>query len=238
MMRVIRKLADGRNENSLATRLRRKRFEIFSSLLTDAPRPLTILDVGGEQVYWQRMGLAHAPGIRFVIFNVFESAVTLPNFTSVVGDARDMRQFRDHQFDVVFSNSVIEHVGGRVEQARMAAEIRRVGKAFFVQTPNRNFFIEPHFLVPFFQFMPLGMKVFLIRHLNVTFTRKKWTAEEAAAVASEIMLLSEKDLRQMFPGASIAREKILGLTKSLMAYGGWSDLYAERRAAGAVSPRG
>lgn len=220
-MSLLRRAADGRDENSLATRLRRNRFALFRDLLSTVPRPLTILDVGGEQVYWERMGLADSPDIRFVILNVSEERVTLPNFTAVAGDACDMREYVDGRFDVVFSNSVIEHVGDAARQERMAREIRRVGKAFFVQTPYRYFPIEPHFVFPFFQFLSPELKAFLIRHLNITYTRKRWTPAEAATIANEISLLTERQLRGMFPGADLHREKVLGLTKSLTVYGGF-----------------
>ena len=76
--------------------------------------------------------------------------VSLPD----VGDAVDMPGISDGAFDVVFSNSVIEHVETYENQRRMAAEIRRVGRRYFVQTPNRHFPLEPHFLVPGFQLLP------------------------------------------------------------------------------------
>jgi ubiquinone/menaquinone biosynthesis C-methylase UbiE len=72
------------------------------------------------------------------------------NFTAFVGDGRSMPQFEDHQFDIVFSNSTIEHVGSIDDQRAMAREIVRVGRKYYVQTPNRYFPIEPHFVFPFF----------------------------------------------------------------------------------------
>jgi hypothetical protein len=220
-MGVFRSVADSRNAESFAMKLRRKRFALFNALLAPLPRPLSVLDVGGEQVFWERMGIAADSNLRFVIYNVFKDEVTHPNFTSMAGDARDMKEFADKQFDVVFSNSVIEHVGSYEQQSRMAGEVRRVGKRFFLQTPNRYFPVEPHFLFPFFQFLPVRLRVFLIRHLNITYSRKKWTEEEALEIVREIRLLTARELRAMFPGAAIHRERLLGLTKSFMVYDGW-----------------
>lgn len=222
-MRILRKLADSRDPNSFAMRLRRKRFALFGSLLARIPRPLAILDLGGEQVFWERMGIAGDEQIRFVILNLFQEPVTRPNFASLAGDARDLGRYRDGQFDVVFSNSVIEHVGSYEQQERMAREVRRVGKRYFLQTPNRYFPIEPHFLFPLFQFLPLRVQVFLVMHLNLTYAQKKWTREEAEAVCREVRLLNRKELEAMFPGAKVYRERFLGLTKSLVVYGGWDD---------------
>lgn len=39
-------------------------------------------------------------------------------------------------------------VGKERDQERMAAEILRVGRHCYVQTPNKNFPVEPHFIFP------------------------------------------------------------------------------------------
>jgi len=204
-------------------KLRRKRFALFNSMLAKLPRPLHILDVGGEQVFWERMGIADDAQIRFIIFNLFKDTVTHPNFESLAGDARNLKEFKDKQFDVVFSNSVIEHVGDYAQQMQMAKEVQRVGNRYFLQTPNRNFPIEPHFLFPFFQFFPFCIKVFLVEHFNITYSKKKWTKQEAEEIAKGVRLLTATELRVMFPGATIYREKLLGLTKSFVVYDGWED---------------
>lgn len=116
--------------------------------------------------------------------------------------------FADGQFPVVFSSSVIEHVPVDL-QPQFANEIRRVGKRYFVQTPNRWFPIEPHYQLPLFHFLPERWR----RALNQRFTlgwRQKGAWEEAN-------LLSAGDLRRLFPDAEIHRERLFGLTKSLMA---------------------
>ena len=119
--------------------------------------------------------------------------------------------FDDGSFPVVFSNSVIEHVP-KVLQPAFAREIRRVGERYFVQTPNRWFPIEPHYQMPFVHFLPERA----LRALNKRFTmgwrkRSEW---------HETTLLSASDLRRLFPDATIHRERVLGLTKSLMAVRG------------------
>ena len=116
--------------------------------------------------------------------------------------------FRDGEFDVVFSNSVIEHVPKRL-QHHFAKEVRRVGARYFVQTPYRYFPIEPHYQLPLFQFLPRRVQ----RALNDRFTlgwqeKGQW---------EEITLLSVSELRRLFPDAEIHRERVFGLTKSLMA---------------------
>ncbi|HYN82703.1 MAG TPA: class I SAM-dependent methyltransferase [Gemmatimonadaceae bacterium] len=94
--------------------------------------------------------------IRVTLLNTQHQKVSSSRFLSAVGDARFIPQFATGSFDVVFSSSVIEHVGDYATQRRMADEIQRVGKRYFVQTPNKRFPLEPHFLFPWFQYLPLG----------------------------------------------------------------------------------
>jgi SAM-dependent methyltransferase len=129
-----------------------------------------------------------------------------PNVTVQVGDATRL-PFGDDEFPVAFSSSVIEHIPKGL-QAAFAGEIRRVAERYYVQTPNRYFPIEPHYQLPFFQFLPERLR----RALNERFTlgwkeKGKW---------EEINLLSARDLRRLFPDAEIHRERLFGLTKSLM----------------------
>lgn len=82
------------------------------------------------------------------------------NISSVSGDATDLREYEDKSFNLVFSNSVIEHVGDFTAQRKMAKEMMRVGKHCYLQTPNRYFPLEPHFLFPCFQFLPIRLRAF------------------------------------------------------------------------------
>jgi hypothetical protein len=221
MMQVLRKVADHRKGDTLATKLRRERFGLFKSLVAALPRPLSILDVGGTQPFWEAMGFTGDDDVRITLLNLSEVEVDYSTFTSIAGDARNMREFRDKQFDIVFSNSVIEHVGTRRDQQRMAREVMRLGQRYFVQTPNRFFPIEPHFLFPFFQFLPLPLKVSMVSRFDMGWYTRAANRREAIELANSIRLLTERELRKLFPGAEIYREKFLGLNKSFIAYDGF-----------------
>ncbi len=218
---ILRKAADYTKGDSPAIKLRGKRFLIFKSLIALLPRPLSILDVGGTQIFWERMDFTEEPDVKIVLLNLSKVEVTDKIFISVQGDARNMDAFNDQEFDVVFSNSVIEHVGGYDQQCQMANEVKRVGKSYFIQTPNRFFPIEPHFLLPFFQFLPLGLKIFLVRHFDIGWHKRTPNKQKAAQLVNSIRLLTEKELKKLFPGANIYKEKLFGLTKSLIVYEGW-----------------
>lgn len=217
-MKFLMRYADNRHVNSIANRFRRKRFELFKSLIEHLLRPLRILDVGGTQEFWEMMNFSVFNDIEIIILNLINIKIILPNFKNVIGDARKMEKFRDKEFDVVFSNSVIEHVGDYSQQKRMAEEIIRVGKGYFVQTPNRYFPLEPHFLFPFFNFLPMVFKVFLIRNFNLGYFNKTNNKQKSIAIVSSIRLLNEKELKELFPGGQIFKEKVFGFTKSLIVY--------------------
>ena len=218
----LRALADNSREGSLAHRFRETRFRFFSSLLDSVPRPLRILDVGGTPSFWDRMGFADDPELRLTIVNSAPPETTDRRFAhQLVGDARSMAQFDTGEVDVVFSNSVIEHIADRDDQLAMADEVRRIGRRYFVQTPNRSFPLEPHFLVPGFQFLPLEARVALLRRWNLGHMARQPDPEQARDAVLSVRLLAASELSSLFPGASIYEERILGMSKSLVAYGGW-----------------
>ena len=84
-------------------------------------------------------------------------AQAFPQIQTVVADGRDL-PFADGEFDVAFSNAVVEHVGGRDDQERFCHELCRVAKRVFVTTPNRRFPIDPHTLLPFVHWLPDGRR--------------------------------------------------------------------------------
>src|ERR1051326_569752 len=153
---MLRALADNRNRRSLAHQFRARRFAFLRQLLEQVPVPWRMLDVGGTAEFWKMMEFRIPAGSAICILNLQPPSTDQfgSGFSFRRGDATDLREFADSSFDVVFSNSVIEHVGDFSAQRRMAAEVRRVGVRYFVQTPNYWFPIEPHFLLPGVQWLP------------------------------------------------------------------------------------
>jgi 2-polyprenyl-3-methyl-5-hydroxy-6-metoxy-1,4-benzoquinol methylase len=188
---------------------RTRRYERFVELCGVSPSD-RILDVGaGRGAALERFNDTNeivAVDLRPPSGPYMEQA----NVSIQVADGTQL-PYADKSFPVAFSNSVIEHVP-KDRQAMFAAEIQRVAERYFVQTPNRWFPIEPHYQLPLFQFLPLRVR----RALNARFSlgwqeRGQW---------EEITLLSVRDLRRLFPDAVIHRERVFGLTKSLMAVRG------------------
>lgn len=219
---MLRLIADNGSRNSIAAQMRRRRATLFERLLTPLETPVRVLDVGGTELYWKMIGLTGNDKILISLLNLQTTDISLPNCTSIKGDARHLT-FEDDSFDVVFSNSVIEHVGSHEDQVRMAKEVRRVGKRYFVQTPNKYFPIEPHFLFPFFQFLPFELRVWLLRSFRLGWFPKTSNEAGARQIVQEIRLLDRREFIQLFPDAIIYEEKLLGMTKSFVAYGGWEE---------------
>lgn len=206
-------------------RWREQRYRMFLELCAVRPDE-RILDVGaGEGSALERFNSTN-PIVAVDLETEQRDWLQGENVTVQQADGTHL-PFGDRSFPIVFSNSVIEHVP-QARQPSFAREIRRVGDRYFVQTPNRWFPIEPHYQMPFVQFLPERA----LRALNKRFTmgwRKKGEWYETT-------LLSASDLRRLFPDATIHRERVLGMTKSLMAVRGQapsasSGASAEQRAA-------
>jgi hypothetical protein len=174
--------------------------------------------VGGNQTVWEAIGLVDQPDVHITILNLQREGSHYKNVRNVVGDARDMRHFHDCQFDVVYSNSVIEHVGSMDQMAKMASEVRRVGRRYFVQTPYRYFPIEPHFVFPMFQFLPLSIRTLMVQNFSLGWIAKQPDRKRAADEVMSINLLSRRELQALFPEGRMMEERLLGLTKSLIVH--------------------
>jgi len=220
-MRFLRFLADTYNNSSLSNFMRKKRFYFFRELLNSLEKPIKILDVGGTQKFWEMSEFYSEGDVKITLLNIEEQLVTLPNFNYIKGSATNMKFFEDKSYDVVFSNSVIEHLTSFSEQTKMADEIRRVGKRYWVQTPNYYFPFEPHFLMPFFHWLPVKFRVWLLMKLNLGWFPKQKNMTDAEEIINSIKLLKKKELKILFPEAKIFNEKFLFLNKSFVAYFGW-----------------
>ena len=187
-------------------RWRQRRYELFVGLCSVQPDE-QILDVGaGAGGALERFNSAN-PIVAVDLAPEAGGWLDQGNVTVEVADGTAL-PYSDSEFPIVFSSSVIEHVPRALRPA-FAAEIRRVGRRYFVQTPNRYFPIEPHYQVPLFQFLPKRTQRWLNSHFTLGWHEKgQW---------EEIDLLTARELGELFPDAVIHRERLFGLTKSLMA---------------------
>ncbi len=185
--------------------------------------PLTpetrVLDVGGTPDCWRWLPVRP----RLVFLNAPRAREEVGESVHwVAGDGRRL-PFADRAFDIVFSNSVIEHVGDADSQRRFAGEVTRVGRAYWVQTPNRWFPIEQHLLTPFIHWLPKRWQRSLVPRFTVWSWITRTTPDRRQFYLDhylrEVKLLSVAELRQLFPRAEVIRERFCGWTKSLVAFG-------------------
>lgn len=200
---------------------RAKRLHAFLALADDVLRhkPVCrVLDVGGAEEYWSALEYVwRGRNLDITVLNVQERPLGTSQLTYIVGDARDIRQFPDNSFDIVHSNSVIEHVGRWADMRRMAGEVRRLAPFYFVQTPNYWFPYEAHALVPFIHWLPRPWQQRILMARKCGFYPRATSLDEAHEILSGTMLLNASEMTALFPDARIVRERLGPLTKSLTA---------------------
>ncbi|MBI4657999.1 MAG: class I SAM-dependent methyltransferase [Verrucomicrobia bacterium] len=212
---------------SPSSNFRRKRIKLLMDLVGQVYRKqgfVTVIDVGGRRNYWNCVS-------REFLFRhqVTVTIVNLPGdlavpaedeieFRYAEGNGCELSIFPDNSFDIAHSNSVIEHVGSWENMCSFAREIRRLAPNHYVQTPYFWFPIEPHFMKPCFHFLPRPLQAGLVRRFNLGHFVKATSVGDALRKIEGINLLDKKMLAELFPDASILREKVCGLTKSLIAY--------------------
>lgn len=174
-------------------RLRKEKLDLFFKLLANASRN-TLLDVGGCTGIASEWVPLYQAFCEVTVANLDPSPDqhAFPHVRRIVADGCCL-PFADNSFDWVFSNAVLEHVGGAERQRKFATEISRVAKCgYFVTTPNKFFPIEPHTLLPLYQFLPEHWQSKLV-----------CLSPYYAHVYEEIRLLGAGELRHLFPGAII-----------------------------------
>lgn len=211
--------------NALSPRLRRGRMQRFCA--TIAPQAgERVLDVGGTSWIWDE----HPIPAEITLLNPVapdgpgrgestksETHATGKNrFVIATGDGCAL-PYADGAFDVVFSNSVIEHVGSWERQRAFAAEARRVGRRLWIQTPAREFFLEPHLIAPFIHWLPPHWQRRLARHFTVRGWLERRDPGALEALMAELRLLTWREMQALFPDCTIRRERFLGFTKSYIA---------------------
>jgi len=219
------------------SKARAKRAHIFQNAFT-ITSDIRILDIGSEDGSNIKNVLQSttAEPSNVYIADISEEAVNQGHekygFVPVEIPEKGMLPFDDGFFDIVYCSSVIEHVtvpkaevwslksGAEfrkraLEQQRaFANEIRRLGKSYFVQTPNKWFPIESHTWLPMVSYLPRRVLVPILSITNRIWVKK---------TTPDWFLLSSSDMQNVFPDAVLKKEKFVGLTKSIMAIKGNKD---------------
>jgi len=175
---------------------------------------IRILDVGGDQFNWQFIN--SKPIITILNIEKPNDWVNNSQFEFVIGDATKLN-FADKSFDIVYSNSVIEHLFTKENQVKMANEVIRVGKRIYIQTPAKEFFIEPHLLTPFIHWLPIHIQKILMKNFTIWGLITRPSREYIERFLAERRLLTFKEFCELFPDCEIKVERFLFMPKSYIA---------------------
>jgi hypothetical protein len=208
---LTRRVVGPYESNSLSGRARLRRWHELAATFP-AIEEMSVLDLGGDARAWRNAPIRPA---HVTLLNVISQQVEEPWMTALVGDACDPAAELPVA-DLIYSNSVIEHVGGHWRRQHFAAAVR-AGKRYWVQTPNRYFPVEPHFMMPWVQHLPLAARKRAVASWPAGNYADQKSGEGALKSALDIELLSLTEMRFYFPDAEIRRERVLGLSKSLIA---------------------
>jgi SAM-dependent methyltransferase len=211
--------------DSSGNKFRAARVRLFKSLVDrtlNEKGTCAILDIGGTYNFWHvwrseiDWSRAHVTCVNLDPAHL-ETGKEVTKVRMLRGNACNLIGIQDNEFDVAFSNSVIEHVGMWKNMRQMAAEVKRIAPRYMVQTPNFWFPIEPHARTPFLHWLPEPVSYRIVMKRKCGFWQKHETVTGAIETVQSAKLIDARQMQELFGDARIVREKFFGLTKSLIA---------------------
>jgi hypothetical protein len=224
-MKLIEALQRPGDPNSLANRFRRARSRRIKTLIETIAAEkgcCRIVDLGGMPDYWDLFDrdFLEARKVHVTLVNTFRLADSDPMFDMVEGDACGLDGMADNAFDLVHSNSVIEHVGDWARMTAFAGEVRRLAPRYYVQTPYFWFPVEPHYASLFFHWRSEQWRARALMKRAHGFADKAPDMGAAMREVQDARLLDKAQFTFLFPDAAHFDEQAAGLTKSLIAIRG------------------
>jgi hypothetical protein len=205
------------SSGSVGERSRARRWQQLRAAFPEI-NSMSVIDLGGTAEAWLRAPVR--PRALFLVNLEPEPDGLPPWIHADQADACNLpRNVLGRGYDLVFSNSVIEHVGGHAQRLRFAAAVHKLAPRHWVQTPYRYFPVEPHWLFPGFQFLPLAVRAEVSRHWPLAHSQSA-SRDEGLRAAIGVELLSRTEMCHYFPGSQIRQERMAGMVKSLVAVTG------------------
>ncbi len=190
---------------------REQKHRIFQACLrpTSAMRILNVGATGARlglaeqfESFYEHRSRIVGGGISFAEAQDYRSS--FPGVEAVVFDGCAL-PFPDQSFDIVYSNAVLEHLPSPAHVARFAAEVQRVGKGWFVTTPNLWYPIEPHYHLPFVQFLPQKSQRKLVKALG-------------KVPYDNLRLLTKREMRRLFAAGEVIASRVTFYPETIIAY--------------------
>jgi hypothetical protein len=206
---------------------RKKRLARFNEFMKGATGPVRLIDLGGTVKFWEDWGLAKQPLLDVTLVNNHDldkshsnDPIALPNIRRLNADVLTLSAANLAEYDVIFSNSLIEHLPGRQAQRQLAQAIRDSGRPYFLQTPNKRSPVDPHFpkpYVPFFATYPRTVQARLLSWSALGSGSASPSYEAALTRLQNYYPLTTRDVRQLFPQARVVVERPMGVPMSIIA---------------------
>jgi hypothetical protein len=212
MQRIRDLVVQPANPRSLSARARARRWRELLDRFPDLAS-MRVLDLGGTPRYWRA---APAHPAHLTIVNINAALRAEEPWIDLIAEDACAPTLPIGRFDLVVSNSLLEHLGDAARRRQFAEVVRGAADQYWVQTPNRYFPIEPHWLFPGFQFLPFGARVLVTRVWPLGHRRSR-DPNRATGLVSEVELVGPSDMRRYFPDAEIWIERFAGLPKSIVA---------------------
>ena len=220
-----KKITDYQSDQSIGFKLRKRRSIRIIDLIDGVyanKQQVEIVDVGGTREYWNIIPVDYLRrrNVHITIVNLIvpEHSVDAKDalFSYIQSDGCDLKEVKQNQFDIAHSNSVIEHVVGLDRMGDFAKEIRRIAASYYVQTPNYYYPIEPHFLFPFFHWLPVPLRLRLAMRFQLGCFPRASSINEARGFIDLCRLLKKRTLLDLFPDAVLYKERLFLLVKSFV----------------------
>lgn len=222
--KLVKWLTNYDDPQSPASRVRARRIAPLLAMIESIHQKngsVEIIDIGGTEEYWRiiprQLLLDHNVSITIVNLPKYVMPADHDLFKFIGADACNLSPIADQSFDIAHSNSVLEHVGDWNRMIRFAEEIRRVSNLYFVQTPNYWFPIEPHSMMPFFNWLPKPIRLSLVQHYRLGNYVQAKTLDEAVRIVEGTSLLNKPMFQALFWDADILTERYFFLPKSFIA---------------------
>ena len=219
------KRIDPTDPRTIRYRFRRKRFKVVEAMIRQVLSvrgEARVLDVGGRANYWAMLDRNLRDRVVITIVNYqseLESHRGKEDDLRLVckhGDGCNLENYDECSFDISHSNSVIEHVGSYSNMIRFSKETQRVGRGYYMQTPNFWFPLDPHYGVPFVHWLPDALRISLHSSFNLGYARKT-SYQEALSRVDHCRMVDKRLIRELFSDGHVFSERYMFMAKSIIA---------------------
>jgi hypothetical protein len=231
---TVRRITLDPSGPSVGRWLRSRRADLLLAAFPDLA-DLHVIDLGGRSGTWLDLPV-HPRSVTLVNLEDTgdsesadsSSSSSAPWITAVQADVCALpADLATRRWDLAFSNSVIEHLGGHARRVDFVDTASSIAERLWIQTPYRYFPLEPHWLFPGMQFLPDRSRATIAARWPLAWSRPE--GRDAVGQVLDVELLSVTALRYYLPDATILRERVLGLPKSLIAVRGSATVLPRTR---------